>query len=59
MLFCIDYCMWIFFGLMIYFSIGSLGSGKSEEFVLGIRVNRAKIFGTKNGVRIKTWQVIN
>ncbi|KAK7396250.1 hypothetical protein VNO78_17121 [Psophocarpus tetragonolobus] len=37
-------------------SIGSLGAGKSEEFVSGIRVNRAKIFGTKNGVRIKTWQ---
>ncbi|KHN07379.1 Polygalacturonase [Glycine soja] len=37
-------------------SIGSLGSGKSKEFVSGIRVNRAKIFGTKNGVRIKTWQ---
>ncbi|RZC20558.1 Polygalacturonase [Glycine soja] len=38
-------------------SIGSLGSGKSKEFVSGIRVNRAKIFGTKNGVRIKTWQL--
>ncbi|KAG4927878.1 hypothetical protein JHK84_053441 [Glycine max] len=37
-------------------SIGSLGAGKSKEFVSGIRVNRAKIFGTKNGVRIKTWQ---
>ncbi|TKY62608.1 Polygalacturonase protein [Spatholobus suberectus] len=37
-------------------SIGSLGAGKSEEFVSGILVNRAKIFGTKNGVRIKTWQ---
>jgi len=35
MLFCIDYCMWIFFGLMIYLSIGSLGSGKSKEFVSG------------------------
>lgn len=39
-------------------SIGSLGSGKSKEFVSGIKVNRAKFSGTTNGVRIKTWQVI-
>ncbi|XP_027352726.1 polygalacturonase-like [Abrus precatorius] len=37
-------------------SIGSLGAGKSQEFVSGILVNRAKISGTTNGVRIKTWQ---
>ncbi|KAL2320769.1 hypothetical protein Fmac_029738 [Flemingia macrophylla] len=37
-------------------SIGSLGAGKSKENVSGILVNGAKIFGTKNGVRIKTWQ---
>ncbi|KAK7285588.1 hypothetical protein RJT34_20364 [Clitoria ternatea] len=37
-------------------SIGSLGAGKSKEFVSGVIVNRAKISGTKNGVRIKTWQ---
>ncbi|ESW34227.1 hypothetical protein PHAVU_001G135100 [Phaseolus vulgaris] len=37
-------------------SIGSLGAGKSKEIVSGILVNGAKIFGTKNGVRIKTWQ---
>ncbi|XP_061373718.1 polygalacturonase-like [Gastrolobium bilobum] len=37
-------------------SIGSLGSGKSEEFVSEITVNGAKLSGTKNGVRIKTWQ---
>lgn len=39
-------------------SIGSLGSGKSKEFVSGITVNGAKFSGTTNGVRIKTWQVI-
>ncbi|CAJ1911403.1 unnamed protein product [Sphenostylis stenocarpa] len=37
-------------------SIGSLGAGESKEIVSGILVNGAKIFGTKNGVRIKTWQ---
>ncbi|QCD97441.1 polygalacturonase-like isoform X2 [Vigna unguiculata] len=37
-------------------SIGSLGAGKSKDIVSGIKVNGAKIFGTKNGVRIKTWQ---
>ncbi|KAK2363310.1 polygalacturonase [Trifolium repens] len=36
-------------------SIGSLGAGKSKEFVSGVIVNGAKISGTKNGVRIKTW----
>ncbi|XP_061362003.1 polygalacturonase-like [Gastrolobium bilobum] len=37
-------------------SIGSLGAGKSKEFVSGIVVNGAKLSGTTNGVRIKTWQ---
>ncbi|CAI8613985.1 unnamed protein product [Vicia faba] len=36
-------------------SIGSLGAGKSKEFVTGVIVNGSKISGTKNGVRIKTW----
>ncbi|CAL5193463.1 unnamed protein product [Lathyrus oleraceus] len=36
-------------------SIGSLGAGKSKEFVSGVIVNGSKISGTKNGVRIKTW----
>ncbi|KAK7345054.1 hypothetical protein VNO77_15437 [Canavalia gladiata] len=37
-------------------SIGSLGAGESKEFVSGIMVNGAKLSGTTNGVRIKTWQ---
>ncbi|XP_038905664.1 polygalacturonase-like [Benincasa hispida] len=37
-------------------SIGSLGAGNSEAEVSNIRVNRALISGTSNGVRIKTWQ---
>ncbi|XP_057498148.1 polygalacturonase-like [Actinidia eriantha] len=37
-------------------SIGSLGKGKSEAFVSDVSVNRAKLSGTTNGVRIKTWQ---
>ncbi|KAI7998719.1 hypothetical protein LOK49_LG10G02927 [Camellia lanceoleosa] len=37
-------------------SIGSLGSGKSEEHVSDVVVNGAKLSGTTNGVRIKTWQ---
>jgi hypothetical protein len=44
--------------IYIYVSIGSLGAGKSKEFVSGVIVNGAKISGTKNGVRIKTWPVI-
>ncbi|RHN47877.1 putative polygalacturonase [Medicago truncatula] len=39
-------------------SIGSLGAGKSKDFVSGVLVNGAKISGTTNGVRIKTWPVI-
>ncbi|XP_031396109.1 polygalacturonase-like isoform X2 [Punica granatum] len=37
-------------------SIGSLGKGNSEDYVSGVTVNRAKLSGTTNGVRIKTWQ---
>ncbi|XP_027938004.1 polygalacturonase-like [Vigna unguiculata] len=37
-------------------SIGSLGSGKSKDFVSGVTINGAKFSGTTNGVRIKTWQ---
>ncbi|GLT37377.1 hypothetical protein SLA2020_116960 [Shorea laevis] len=36
--------------------IGSLGSGNSEAHVSGVTVNGAKLSGTTNGVRIKTWQ---
>ncbi|GER31877.1 pectin lyase-like superfamily protein [Striga asiatica] len=38
------------------FIIGSLGSENSEEYVSDVVVNRAKLSGTTNGVRIKTWQ---
>ncbi|KAL8467513.1 hypothetical protein ACS0TY_030949 [Phlomoides rotata] len=37
-------------------SIGSLGSEHSEAYVSDVVVNRAKLSGTTNGVRIKTWQ---
>ncbi|KAK2975713.1 hypothetical protein RJ640_010772 [Escallonia rubra] len=37
-------------------SIGSLGSTNSEAYVSDVTVNRAKLSGTTNGVRIKTWQ---
>lgn len=43
--------------MIIYLSIGSLGAGKTKEIVSGVTVNGAKISGTTNGVRIKTWQV--
>lgn len=39
------------------FSIGSLGDGNSEAHVSDVTVNGAKISGTSNGVRIKTYQV--
>jgi hypothetical protein len=35
-----------------------LGAGKSKDIVSGVLVNGAKISGTTNGVRIKTWPVI-
>ncbi|KAK7244611.1 hypothetical protein RIF29_39435 [Crotalaria pallida] len=37
-------------------SIGSLGARGSKEFVSGITVVGARLSGTTNGVRIKTWQ---
>ncbi|EXB93622.1 hypothetical protein L484_018006 [Morus notabilis] len=37
-------------------SIGSLGARNSEAYVSGVTVKRAKLTGTTNGVRIKTWQ---
>ncbi|XP_054796912.1 polygalacturonase-like [Prosopis cineraria] len=37
-------------------SIGNLGETGTEELVSGITVNGAKLYGTTNGVRIKTWQ---
>ncbi|XP_050116524.1 polygalacturonase-like isoform X4 [Malus sylvestris] len=37
-------------------SIGSLGSGNSKAYVSDITVNGAKLYGTTNGIRIKTWQ---
>ncbi|XAR69456.1 Polygalacturonase [Bertholletia excelsa] len=37
-------------------SVGSLGSGNSEAYVSDVIVNGAKLSGTSNGVRIKTWQ---
>ncbi|CAM8961039.1 unnamed protein product [Rhodiola kirilowii] len=37
-------------------SIGSLGADNSEAHVSDVIVNRARISGTMNGVRIKTWQ---
>ncbi|KAA8520238.1 hypothetical protein F0562_014495 [Nyssa sinensis] len=37
-------------------SIGSLGAGNSEAQVSNVLVNRVRLSGTTNGVRIKTWQ---
>ncbi|KAL5719981.1 hypothetical protein ACHQM5_012697 [Ranunculus cassubicifolius] len=37
-------------------SIGSLGADKSEDHVTDVTVDRARLVGTTNGVRIKTWQ---
>ncbi|MFS8015028.1 putative endo-polygalacturonase [Helianthus anomalus] len=37
--------------------IGSLGSKNSEAHVSNVKVDGAKLTGTTNGVRIKTWQV--
>ncbi|KAG9449400.1 hypothetical protein H6P81_009365 [Aristolochia fimbriata] len=36
-------------------SIGSLGDGKQEDHVSDVVVDGAKLTGTTNGVRIKTW----
>ncbi|KAI4372853.1 hypothetical protein MLD38_011037 [Melastoma candidum] len=37
-------------------SIGSLGAGNSRDYVSDVVVTRARLSGTTNGVRIKTWQ---
>lgn len=37
-------------------SIGSLGKDNSEDYVSNVLVDRARLSGTTNGVRIKTWQ---
>ncbi|KAJ4977700.1 hypothetical protein NE237_008480 [Protea cynaroides] len=37
-------------------SIGSLGAGNQEAHVSDVMVDRARLSGTTNGVRIKTWQ---
>ncbi|KAM3314848.1 hypothetical protein ACQJBY_033561 [Aegilops geniculata] len=37
-------------------SIGSLGANKSRAHVSDVRVEKATLVGTTNGVRIKTWQ---
>ncbi|KAL5982018.1 Polygalacturonase 1 [Asimina triloba] len=37
-------------------SVGSLGDEKSEAHVSEVTVDGANLFGTSNGVRIKTWQ---
>ncbi|XP_038724121.1 polygalacturonase-like [Tripterygium wilfordii] len=37
-------------------SIGSLGANNSQANVTGVTVNRARLSGTTNGLRIKTWQ---
>lgn len=37
-------------------SIGSLGEDGSEDHVSGVFVNGAKLSGTSNGLRIKTWK---
>ncbi|KAL7083595.1 hypothetical protein ACP275_14G173700 [Erythranthe tilingii] len=37
-------------------SIGSLGEDKTENYVTDIFVKGAKLTGTTNGLRIKTWQ---
>ena len=37
-------------------SIGSLGDDNSRAEVSGITVDSAQLYGTTNGVRIKTWQ---
>lgn len=36
-------------------SVGSLGKYKNEKDVVGVRVRNCTLWGTTNGVRIKTW----
>jgi hypothetical protein len=47
------------FGYYFTCSIGSLGAGGSFDYVSNVMVNRAILTETTNGLRIKTWQVIN
>lgn len=54
------YYYYLFYFYYYYFdSIGSLGKDNSEAQVSNVEVNRATLTGSTNGVRIKTWQVIN
>ena len=46
----------IYLFVLMELSIGSLGSGNSKAYVSGVTVDGAKLSGTTNGVRIKTWQ---
>ncbi|CAK9167667.1 unnamed protein product [Ilex paraguariensis] len=41
---------------LVLLLIGSLGKNKAEDEVSDVVVDRARISGTTNGVRIKTWQ---
>ncbi|KAL2514466.1 putative polygalacturonase [Forsythia ovata] len=40
-------------------SIGSLGENRSENHVSDVSVDGANFVGTTNGVRIKTWQILD
>jgi hypothetical protein len=55
------YMQFNYYLLRYYFtcSIGSLGAGGSFDYVSNVMVNRAILTETTNGLRIKTWQVIN
>ncbi|XP_076923826.1 exopolygalacturonase-like [Bidens hawaiensis] len=41
------------------FSIGSLGGSHNKEFVTGITIRNSTLYGTQNGLRIKTWAPSN
>lgn len=45
--------------LLLFASIGSLGMKGRNEKVEFVHVNNVSFTETQNGVRIKTWQVIN
>lgn len=45
------------FAFNLNVSIGSLGKDNSSDHVSNVLVDRARLTGTTNGVRIKTWQV--
>lgn len=46
-----------FISYLFIYSIGSLGADHSADYVSDVLINRARLSGTTNGVRIKTWQV--